>query len=149
LLACGGPAQTTGWPTDGLVHVELSRDDEHPNYRCVGDVEMLSSAASFACTAEGFDAWSVRGAVEQTQLPDTLRFWIRDAGGAHATGQPDIAIDLQPHSDHYLGWATIVLPDGTDFGHPDAVAEAWAGGAQARPGLTGRRWALLNRTTAR
>jgi len=41
------------------------------------------------------------------------------------TGQPDIAIDLQPNGDRYSGWATVVLPDGTGVGHVGATAEAW------------------------
>jgi hypothetical protein len=104
----------------------LSREDLHPNYRCAGDVQIRASTASFSCTAEALDPWDVRGAVEQTRTDDTLRFWIRDAGGAHADGQPDIAIDLQPDADHYSGWATIILPDGTSFGHVGATAEGWA-----------------------
>ena len=41
--------------------------------------------------------------------------------------QPDITVDLQPDDDHYSGWATVVLPDGTGLGHFGASATAWVG----------------------
>ncbi len=125
--ACGGPASGPRWPTDGTVHVTVTRADPHPAYQCQGDVHTGLGTAGFSCTAEGFDAWDVRGSAEQFDLSDVLRLWIRSADGAHSTGQPDLAIDLQPDGDHYSGWATVMLPDGTGFAHVGASAAAWVG----------------------
>ena len=126
LFSCGGPqASAPGWPSDASVHVTVTRDDVHPTYRCDGEIQTRFGTASFSCTAEGFDAWDVRGYAEQFMLSDVLRFWIHDAGAATSSPQPDIAVDLEPQGDRYSGWATIILPDGTFFGHPGATAEAW------------------------
>ncbi len=126
LFSCGGPqAGLFAWPSDATVHVTVIRDDPHPVYRCDGEIQTRFATASFSCTAEGFDGWAVRGDAEQFLLADVMRLWIRAAGGAQTTGQPDIAIDLQPNGDRYSGWATVVLPDGTGGGHVGATAEAW------------------------
>jgi hypothetical protein len=127
LLACGGSLQTTtsSWPVDGSVHVTVTRDDLHPTYRCEGQIQTRFGTAIFSCTAEGFDAWDVRGNAEQYMRPDVLRLWIHDADAAPGAGQPEIAIDLEPNAGRYSGWATVVLPDGTAMGHPGATAEAW------------------------
>jgi hypothetical protein len=126
LLSCGGPAGSSlAWPSDASVHVTVTRDDLHPTYRCDGEVQTRFATATFSCTAEGFDGWDVRGSAEQVVLSDVTRLWIHDADSTSMTGQPEIAIDLEPHGDRYLGWATVVLPDGTFAGHPGASAEAW------------------------
>jgi hypothetical protein len=109
------------------VHISVARPDSSPGYQCDGDVQTAAATATFSCSADGYASWTVAGAAEQFDLPDVVRLWIRDAGGAHAAGQPDIAIDLQPDGDHYSGWATVILPDGTGFGHVGASATAWVG----------------------
>ena len=126
LFSCGGPqASAPGWPSDASVHVTVTRDDVHPTYRCDGEIQTRFGTASFSCTAEGFDAWDVRGSAEQFVLPEVARLWVHDASAASWTGQPEIAIDLEPNGVRYTGWATVVLPDGTAAGHPGASAEAW------------------------
>jgi hypothetical protein len=126
LFSCGGPqSKSPSWPSNASIHVTVIRDDQHPTYRCDGQVQTYFTTASFSCTAEGFEAWDVRGYAEQFVLSDVLRFWIHDAGAAGIRAQPDIAVDLEPQGDRYSGWATVVLPDGTSSGHPGASAEAW------------------------
>jgi hypothetical protein len=126
LFSCGGPqAKPSGWPADASVHVTVIRDDVHPTYQCDGEVQTRFGTATFSCTAEGFDAWDVRGNAEQMVLEDVYRLWIHDADAPTWAAQPDIAVDLEPNGDRYSGWATVVLPDGTFAGHPGASAEAW------------------------
>jgi len=126
LFSCGGPeSKTSAWPSDASVRITVIRDDVHPTYRCDGQIQTHFATAIFSCTAEGFDSWDVRGYAEQFVLSDVVRFWIHDADTANATPQPDIAVDLEPQGDRYSGWATVILPDGTLFGHPGASAEAW------------------------
>jgi hypothetical protein len=124
--ACGG-ASAPQWPADGTVRIALTRRDPAPGYQCQGTVQTRPGTASFSCTAEGFGRWGVTGSAERSELYDVLRLWIRAADGPHSTGQPDIAVDLQPDDDHYSGWATVILPDGTGFGHFGASATAWVG----------------------
>jgi hypothetical protein len=124
-FSCGGPeSKSPNWPSDASIHVTVVRDDVHPTYRCDGQVQTHFATASFSCTAEGFDAWDVRGNAEQYVLSDVLRLWIH-AADSTSTAQPEIAIDLESQGDRYSGWATVIFPDGTLFGHPGATAEAW------------------------
>jgi hypothetical protein len=126
LVGCGGPQSAwPTWPANGSIHVSVVRDDVHPTYQCEGEVQTRLATATFSCAGEGFDAWDVRGSAEQIVLPDVTRLWIHDADSANLTGQPEIAVDLEPHGTRYSGWATVILPDGTFAGHPGATAEAW------------------------
>ena len=121
-LACGAEDRR-GFP-DGVVwNVRITRGDEHPNYVCEGTVDTAGGGAAFQCSAERLSDWSVSGSVEQFRVAQTLRLWVRETGSPRF--QPDIAIDLEQKGDRVLGWATVVLPDGTGSGHFGAVAEAW------------------------
>ena len=90
LFSCGGPqSKSPSWPSNASVHVTVIRDDVHPTYRCEGQIQTYFTTASFSCTAEGFDAWDVRGYAEQFVLSDVLRFWIHDGGAAGTTALGD------------------------------------------------------------
>jgi len=121
VVACGEAEKDPF--AQGVWNVKITRTHEHPNYACDGTVDMKGAGATFACSAESFPDWTVSGPLEQFRLPDTLRFYVRATGSRGV--QPDIAIDLEEYADHLLGWATVVLPDGTGAGHFGAVAEAW------------------------
>ena len=122
-IACGGESQEL-FPDQANWHVKLARSDDHPNYGCEGTVDTAARLAQIACAAEKFGSWSVAGPVQQFRSSTQLRLWIHAAATASAA-QPDIAIDLESVDDRILGWATVVLPDGTGSGHPGATAEAW------------------------
>jgi hypothetical protein len=125
-FACGGSQDSSlNWASNAAIHVTVTRDDVHPTYRCDGEIQTRFATAVFSCTAEGFDPWDVRGSAEQMILSDVLRFWVHDADAPSMSGQPDIAIDLEPAGERLSGWATVVLPDGTYAGHPGASADAW------------------------
>jgi hypothetical protein len=126
LISCGGSQSSAPtWPMDASVHVTVVRDDVHPTYRCDGEIQTRFATAIFSCTAEGFDAWDVRGTAEQYVLPDVVRLWIHAADAPNEAVQPEIAVDFETFGERYSGWATVVLPDGTFAGHPGASAEAW------------------------
>lgn len=126
IVSCGGD-------DSALVHldpharyaVQVVREQTRPAYRCEGVLETGASMADFTCTAENLPPWVVRGPFEHFELRDVVRLWIRQAGPAQQTGQPDIAVDLEPLGERFSGWGTVLFRDGTGSGHPGATADAW------------------------
>ena len=126
LFGCGGSEPgLVHLPYDSMVQLTVTRADHHPTYQCDGTIDTRTSTAEFTCTAEGFKQWTIVGPVEEFQLSTVVRLWIRASGVQRITAQPDIATDLEPKADRLIGWATVILPDGTESGHAGAVAEAF------------------------
>jgi len=125
-VACGGTDRME-LSDDSTLRILVTRSGSHPNYSCEGTIVLRGGRSRFGCNAEGYADWAVNGTAEQFRLVDSVRFWVRDSGTAHA-GQPEIAIDLEYVEGRLFGWATVVLPDGTGFGHTGAEAEGWLQG---------------------
>jgi hypothetical protein len=123
-IACGG-SEKMELSDASTMRIRVTRDGSHPNYLCEGTIKLGGGSSQFGCSAEGFADWTVSGTAEQFRLVDVLRFWVRASGTGRPVGQPEIAIDLEWIEGRYSGWATVILPDGTGFGHIGATAEGW------------------------
>ena len=130
-LGCGGGNSEMGeLPDDSTMRIRVTRSgSSHPNYLCEGTIKLGNGLSQFTCSAEGFGNWTVSGTAEQFRFVDLVRFWVRATATARPSGQPEIAIDLEWTHGRFFGWATVVLPDGSGFGHIGAVAEGWLEGA--------------------
>jgi len=126
LLSCGTGSDNglVQFDSNGTYAVTVTREGDHPVYRCQGTVQMQSRIADFACEAEGLAPWALHGPVEHFPLPDVVRLWIRRTDPPALSGQPDIALDLFPDEDKFTGWGTVILRGAGEAGHPGADAEA-------------------------
>jgi hypothetical protein len=129
VVGCGGGGGMDDLTDDSTMRIRVTRDGTHPTYLCEGTIELRAGRSQFNCSAEGFNAWTVTGTAEQFRLVEAIRFWVRATGTPRSVGQPELAIDLEWTQGRFFGWATVVLPDGTGFGHIGATAEGWLEGS--------------------
>ena len=125
-VACGGGnGGMVELTDDSTMRIRVTRSGSSPSYLCEGTIQMRNGLSQFACSAEGYADWKVSGIAEQFRFVDLVRFWVRATGTAQPGGQPELAIDLEWTQGRFFGWATVVLPDGSGFGHVGATAEGW------------------------